>query len=191
MRLILEGPDNAGKTTLARKLQDALGDGIRYFHPGGKPASFQDELDCVTLQLAELDQHENVVLDRITPISQRVYNPDPDMDKVRAHTMSWYAQRDVIIVYCRPSTDRLMRVEDLTWRDGESEEHKQKIIRGQHTFIERYDSLMEKTPHVVYNFEEAEAADLVFTQAVKAMNGSKAAESWFRAMICLSNGAQS
>ena len=53
-----------------------------------------------------------------------------------------------------------MRKEDFTWRDGETEEHKQKIIERQHEFILRYDDVMTRVPHVLYDFEDSSAASI-------------------------------
>lgn len=175
MRLILEGPDNAGKTSLAQQLL-AKNVHVKYNHPGGKPDSFEDEVRCINEQLIWLLDH-HTILDRVTPISQRVYNPDETADKFRIDKWSSYLAMKPVVVYCRPSTDRLMRFQDFTWRDGETEEHRQKIIRNQHTFIERYDAIMATVPHVLYAFDEP-MGDIVRTKLLQAFGGSAEAQAW-------------
>ena len=175
MRLILEGPDNAGKTSLAQRLLQANVH-VKYNHPGGKPDSFEDEERCIKEQLIWLHDH-HTILDRVTPISQRVYNPDEVADKFRIDMWSHYLQHKPVVVYCRPSTDRLMRFQDFTWRDGETEEHRQKIIRNQHTFIERYDAIMATVPHVLYAFDEP-MGEIVAIKLLQAFGGSKDAQQW-------------
>lgn len=157
MRVILEGPDNAGKTTLATFLRET---GVEYFHPGGPPKDFWAEVDNMIEQRNKLGVGGHLIMDRVTCISQQVYNASLNLDPIRAQYLAELLQVRPIIVYCRPSTDRLMRKEDLTWRDGETEEHKQKIIEGQHRFIERYDALMSRTPHIAYNFEEPQSSNI-------------------------------
>ena len=165
MRLIFEGPDNAGKTSLALRLREYAGANgltVEYFHPGGPPKDFAAEVDCMVQQrnLLGSSTYRNLIMDRITAISQQVYNPNPDLDPTRGIYLKNVLDVQPILIYCRPSTDRLLRTQDLTWRDGETEEHKQKIIEGQHTFVQRYDELMQRTPHIVYNFEDSLAESL-------------------------------
>jgi adenylate kinase family enzyme len=167
MNIILEGPDNAGKTTLAQTLRDKIPN-IKYYHPGGPPKDVSDEARCMREQ-ATLLAAGGMLMDRLTCISQQVYSPQPDQTfRERALTN---ALRGNVLIFCRPCNDRLMRVEDFTWRDGESEEHKQKIIRNQMSFIERYDRMMGITPHITYDFESV-VADFVVDTLVQAYGGN-------------------
>lgn len=180
MKILLEGPDNAGKTTLARAIHDAC-QRTFYYHPGGKPKDLEDEVKCIETQLEILKQ-DRVIMDRCTPISQMVYNPDTTQDIFRKQRIRDFIQDDMVIIYARPSTDRLMRVQDLTWRDEETEEHKQKIIRNQHAFIDRYDAIMANVPCISYDFEDNMAA-IIRSKAIEAMNGSEWDFKWFRNLM--------
>lgn len=185
MRIILEGPDNAGKTTLANGIKHLMGPQVNYYHPGGKPDSFEAEGLCIEQQLEALDTSWPIIMDRCTPISQRVYNPDPQLEGWRERMWQRYVDLGVVVIYCRPSTDKLLRVQDLTWRDGETEEHKQKIITNQHQFVARYDQLMQRIPNVSYDFEDAAHAGLIFDKAVQALSGNGDAVDWFHNLINL------
>lgn len=182
MRLILEGPDNAGKTTFARALANRVGTAVRYYHPGGKPQSIQSEVAFLEEQFKIL-MAGGCLLDRVTAISQRVYNPDEALNGVRAEAWGLLMELKPIVIYARPSTDRLMRTADFTWREGETEDHRQKIIKGQHKFIERYDKLFETIPCVCYNFEDDVMRDIMLSKAVKAFLGSESDEQWFRDLM--------
>ena len=150
MKIILEGPDNAGKTTLAYSI---LGeDRSLYFHPGGPPASIEAEHACIREQEV-LFKMPRLIHDRVTCISQQVYNSDEPLDQDRHAAMLRLFRLGALLIYCRPPSDRLMSFEKFTWRDGETEEHKQKIIQRQHEFIRRYDELMEALPCVHYDFD--------------------------------------
>ena len=183
MKLILEGPDNAGKTTLAQRVVAALGDRVIYRHPGGRPDDLQAELNCMNEQLWLLTNQPNIVHDRVTCISQQVYNSDVQLNEMRN-----LALRDLmsipglVIVYCRPPTDRLMAVEEFTWREGETEEHMQKIVRNQHKFIERYDALMQTVPCISYNYKEP-SAEVIYQKIVQAMSGVIGSQAWFDELI--------
>lgn len=185
MRFIFEGPDNSGKTSLANAIKHALGPKVEYFHPGGRPADIDAEGHCIEEQIHVLESHHHVIMDRCTPISQRIYNPDAELDKWREHMWQRYVALGVVVIYCRPSTDRLLRTQDLTWRDDETEEHKQKIIRNQHLFVNRYDALMQTIPNVYYDFEDKSHADIVRRKCVQALSGDIEASGWFHNLINL------
>lgn len=183
MRIILEGPDNAGKTSLANRLKHVLGPKVDYFHPGGKPKDLDAEGLCIEVQLDNLRSSSAIIMDRCTPISQQIYNPDPQMVGWREHMWQRYVEFGVLVIYCRPSTDRLLRLQDLTWREDESEEHKQKIIHNQHVFVQRYDALMQTIPNVCYDFEDRAHSEIVYEQALRALQGSSVAADWFQGLI--------
>ena len=165
MKIILEGPDNAGKTTLSHLLMKDPG--LVYHHPGGRPSDFDSEVNCLQEQAAMVKNLDSFLLDRCTAISQQVYSPDASDDPDQKRTLlrkAWVKvalSNSVIFVYCRPDTDWLMSFEHFTWRDGETEEFKQEIISKQHLFIERYDELFLRIPHVHYDYRSAEAPAIV------------------------------
>lgn len=175
MHIILEGPDNAGKTTLAKALIAACvdaGTSVSYCHPGGKPESDGAERQCIGMQIEWLSNQMPTIVDRVTPISQSIYNPSAD-----DATLTWRVEglhmmtRLATIVYCRPSTDRLLRTQDLTWRPGETEEHKQKIISRQHEFVEKYDQMMAGLDCIHYDFEDKPLAKHILEHIVLALGG--------------------
>lgn len=188
MRVVLEGPDNSGKSSLAMRVRHGVervdrAGSVTYFHPGGPPTDFDHEVRCITEQLKQLNAHRNIVMDRITPISQRVYNPDPVLDGIRTKSLQQYFELGIVVIYCRPSIDRLLRVQDFTWRDDETEEHKQRIISRAHEFIERYDQVMQTVPCISYDFEDRAMADVIANKMVLAMLDSKSDETWFHELI--------
>jgi len=180
MNFILEGPDNAGKTTLANFLKASVGR-ARYFHPGGAPSDYVGETKCMEEQLDLLVDSESLILDRCTPVSQMVYNSSIKHDDDRmavAHEFGRFA----VFVYCRPSTDRLLRTQDLTWRADETDEHKEKIITRQHEFVERYDKVMALIPCVTYDYD-SQLCSAVPGMMVKALQDDRAAKEWFKKLI--------
>lgn len=160
MRLILEGPDNAGKTTLADTLRKLLPQHV-YFHPGGRPADEKAEDACLKDQLWLMTSQDRLIMDRCTSISQQVYSPDPRRSAERGLALNDLITAGVIFVYCRPNTDWLMSFENFTWREGETEEFKQEIIAKQHVFIQRYDDLMQWVPHIHYDYRSEEAPTII------------------------------
>lgn len=181
MNILFEGPDNAGKTTLAKHVHENTRFTF-YYHPGGKPVDMDDEVHCLEHQ-ASVMYMDRVIMDRCTAISQQVYNPDDKLNVMRMSYLNTLLEnKNIIVIYARPSTDRLMRVQDFTWREGESEEHKQKIIENQHTFIERYDAIMRKVPHIAYDFEHS-TGGLISGMLIRGLNGDEAAYKWLRSIM--------
>jgi adenylate kinase family enzyme len=174
LRLILEGPDNAGKTTLADYLRQHVPH-IKYFHPGGPPANMLEERKCVDEQMDYLLANEFALLDRTTTISQRVYNQDNIADRYRASQCSEMLAMGCLVIYARPTTDKLMAFETFQWKDHDSEAQKQKVIQRQHEFIGRYDAIMRRTPHIAYDFTDVEAAQTLRDLCVRGLKGDREA----------------
>ena len=151
MSLVLEGADNSGKTTLAKDLRQ-LNPRLKYLHAGSAPRDEDHEALCMLHQY-EKCARPNVIVDRVTCISQQVYQ-NKVFDSRYMRELDKLLRIGVLIVYCRPSTDRLMSFEKFTWRDEESEAYKQKVLDNQHEYIHRYDKIMEQVPHIHYDFDE-------------------------------------
>ena len=188
MNVVLEGPDNAGKSTLAQRLLKQV-PGSSYYHPGGKPDSDAAELMFIHEQ-ADLLKHKNqMILDRITPISQQVYNPNPEADIIRmTHLNRLMLADNFVVIYCRPKNEILMDVGNFKWRPEEPEEHRQKIITQAHTFVERYDTLMLKVPNIFYDWQDSAHANIIETKLVQAMCGDIMAQIWFHQVIQRGSG---
>lgn len=179
MRIILEGPDNSGKTTLARLLSR---NGVVYHHPGGPPENSLTELNCMESQLEMFDQNQRIVMDRCTAISQQVYSPNEELDPLRQQNVDFLRGLDVLFVYCRPSTDKLMSFQDFTWREEESDEFKQRIIDNQHTYIQGYDRIFERVQHVHYDFGAGQAAVALQSWLIRGVEGDAQAKRFLRNM---------
>lgn len=183
MNIVLEGPDNAGKTTLAHALLRESNRGT-YFHPGGKPADLHAEMACMTEQYERLASDGPTIVDRVTAISQQVYNADPELDPIRQTQLDVLrALPNVVFIYCRPPNEVLMDVGNYTWRQDETEEHKQKIITRAHEWIDRYDTIMQRVPCLTYNWRDEAHASVLRTKLVQAMRGSSEAAGWFHSVI--------
>lgn len=187
MRVILEGPDNAGKSSLARAIRMEVCN-VKYFHPGGAPATAIEEADCLATQDAMFMMNEQIIFDRVTCISQMVYNPNPDRDPVRrTYQKAMWQNPGTVVIYCRPPTETLMDVGNYTWRPEETEEHRQKIITRAYEFIERYDAVMLGVPTIFYDWKDQVHAGVVQRKLIQALNGRTDAQEWFRNILELRN----
>jgi hypothetical protein len=171
MAIILEGPDAAGKTTLGRQLKEQFG--MNLIVSGGAPHNEEEVLKYCMMQLDACGKKENVI-DRITPISHPIYNPVYVGNRtVTEYLVAMVSHPEVVVVYCRPPTDALMRPEKHVWKDYDTESHKQKVLQGQHRFIQLYDDLMSRIPHVTYDYtalEEDYTVELIAMLAATKFN---------------------
>lgn len=146
--IILEGADNSGKTTLAKQLAES---GRSVYSAGPAPKSKEEEIQCLEEQLARC--RVKVLHDRVTAISQQVY-----ADRLFDSSLVSYLLRmrtdGAIVVYCRPPERTLMDLSNHQVKSYDTEEHLQKIIDNQHTFIGRYDAIMATVPHVLYDWTD-------------------------------------
>lgn len=179
--IILEGPDHSGKTTLAKYLCDVTG--TRYYHPGGAPADVQAERAFLIDQQKLIDSFHPIVMDRVTCVSQRVYNSDKMMDQERSiHFELMTRSQFVFVVYCRPPNEHLMDVANFTWRQEETEEHRQKIITRAFEWVESYDHIMTKTPCVHYDFKDKVAANALKIALIGALTEDALQMQWLRTL---------
>ena len=152
MSILLEGADNSGKTTLAKELLQ-LNAQLEHFIAGSPPLNMDHERFCIQQQYA-LACRPHMILDRATCLSQQIYNDGRLFETGLMVELDKLLQIGTLVVFCRPSTDKLMAYEKFTWRSEESEIHKQRIIANRHLYIERYDQIMQKIPHIVYDYED-------------------------------------
>jgi len=148
MAIIVEGPDNSGKTTLCKLLSKELH--MPVFHAGGPPASNDIALKLCREQMEFLSH--NVILDRVTPISRQVYEnrfADPDLTD---HLKRMLNAPMCTVIYCRPPNERLMDMKNHQIKDHDTPEHMAYVLENLHNFIELYDRLMSGIPHIEYDW---------------------------------------
>jgi len=148
MAIILEGPDNAGKTTLSNLLSDKLK--LPVFHSGGPPKNNSHAKVCCDLQNSLA--HTNCVLDRITSISQQVYANRLNDPMLLDELEKLCNIPTNIIVYCRPSNEKLMDFSTHTVEEHDTEDHMAYVIENHQNIVSIYDRLMVSVPHLHYDW---------------------------------------
>jgi hypothetical protein len=153
MAIILEGMDGTGKSTLSGRF------GLPVIHPGAPPDGKSKELGFM------IDQNCNfinpVIYDRVTCISQQVYR--------KRLLDAWYTRYmdrisripHCIVVYCRPPDEYVLDISRHTVSEHDTPTMLKLVEDNAKLFLESYDILMSKLPHIVYNYTSSKIEDLV------------------------------
>ena len=161
MIIILEGADNSGKSTLAKRLASDLN--LEVCHPGGPPKNIAEALArCVEQDaIFDLSTQVNFIYDRVTCISDMIYRGKKQYHNVFVKFLERIREKtNVMVVYCRPSNERLTNFDDHVMQDHEDEAVVQHAKDNVGRIIAEYDSLLHSLRldkhffFFVYNFEE-------------------------------------
>ena len=133
---------------------------IRYYASGGPPKTQEEMIKFCEDQLL-LARQDKIIIDRITPISQVVYNSSKlsfeDLEYLADMCDMILNQTTCTLVYCRPSNEHLLNPKSHDWKEYDTPEHIENILNNQARFIATYDQFMSTKLNVVQcNFEEPE-----------------------------------
>ena len=148
-RIIIEGPDNAGKSTLAKKLSDILGWEIQ--HSGGPCNSMDDVIE----RMDRVKSSHKTIWDRVPCISEQIYGPILRHVPYSARTtcgMMGYPFADYVIIYCRPTIGILLNFQTHQVKSTDGEEHLKGIQSHAHDIIRAYDEEMIHYPYLLYDW---------------------------------------
>lgn len=151
--LILDGMDNTGKTTLARRICAEFG--LNYLH---SPSEYKyDFSKMISWAEDELNANQYALYDRFSPITDQVYGPvlrggtpyhsDP---KGRA-IVELLKQTPHLIIYARPSKTRIFRFGDREQMDGVLEQAENLLVKYDALF---YDLMKQGYNVIGYNYGE-------------------------------------
>lgn len=148
MFVVIEGPDNSGKSTLAKYLADRIDFPLQ--HSGGPPKS-DDEF---AFRLDRLFRMDDVIFDRFPVISEAVYGPILSRESLITPTSKIrFFARKPIIIYCRPPLNVLMRVVDgHEVKDHETAAHVAAVKAHAMALIHRYDEVLYEYNPIYYDY---------------------------------------
>lgn len=161
--IILEGPDNAGKTTLGKHLVAELG--LELIHGGDAP---KDLAECWTRIDKIMDHPNPAIFDRVIQISEQIYG------NVFRNTTFFDCHKEIsrlrrkhypLIIYCRPDISKLLHLEEKDFRADEEKSHVKKVKENQQRIVNHYDDLFQHYIHIRYNYTKHNISDL--TQLTK------------------------
>lgn len=154
--IIFEGPDAAGKSTLAARVSQASG--RQMYRAGGAPKDTSEMWRMIDEQSEALER--GMLVDRVSAISQQVYRDglwqSPDLVRV----VMGYFSRGAIMVYCRPPLNILLDPNKHEWKEYDTPEWRETVLRKQETYVDRYDRLMSQMPCIIYDWTSEESTHI-------------------------------
>lgn len=140
--IILEGPDGAGKSTLAAALSKSLG--LPVFHTGGPPADKKE----LTAKLKEVRKHAGrCIFDRVPHISEIVYRRVSQTKPfIPGSQMLHELEQDLrpVIVYCRlASISDMHQAISKEVKLHKPPEHLQQVSTRYQDVVNYYDEVMQ------------------------------------------------
>lgn len=132
--IIIEGPDNSGKSTLSAKLAKDLGTTYRH---SVKPDPKWTPLEALAHSAMTL-RPQRVILDRLYAISESIYGPivrgrSALGDKAQEAILDLY-QRPYLVIYCRPDIKTITKKNGRDQMPGVIENHLM-LIKGYDEFM--------------------------------------------------------
>ena len=167
MAIIVEGFDNAGKSTLARSF------GLEIVHPGPRPATQLEESFCLSGQA--LDCSRRIVMDRVTSISTPCYS---------GHFKSIYRQcldamlnqPRCVLIYCRPPLEVIKDFSNHIAKSYDDETKIKWLHDNAEAIVSRYDLYMSVFPHVKYDYTRPDEG--LRQMALQAQSSVEAWNTW-------------
>lgn len=145
MAIILEGFDNSGKSTLAASF------GLEVLHPGPRPKTIVEEMDCIHHQLAKAS--EAVVMDRVTCLSMPAYAGNRPFHRLyKRHVLELASKPHCVIIYCRPPIETILDFSTHKAKAYDTHESEMTLRRKARTIIGNYDNSMFHVPHLKYDY---------------------------------------
>ena len=144
MILIIEGPDGAGKTTLANKLREQTG--FMLLHRS-QPKTEEDKQRMMDEYLQVIKSNKNCIMDR-SWYSEMVYGPVMRDASVITYPQMYELERRLakvgsLIIYCTAPENTLW---SRCMNRGEDYITKREVL---HEICKGYDTIMYDVPHII------------------------------------------
>lgn len=146
MLIIVEGFDNSGKSTLVSQLAEEFK--LVTMNNRCRPTTEREAIDY-TSQVQDFAANWGVIVDRWSPISEPIYGPIcRGTHLFKPETLKKHLEGlDALLIYCRPSEDKIMNFGDRPQMKGVIE-HAPKLLAA-------YDSFMGTRDHIRYDWNYA------------------------------------
>lgn len=159
--LIVEGPDNSGKTTLCRTMSSRFLRGELH-SPGPHPERNERWQEWVNWTLWNPSLHKLVIFDRYSLISEAVYGPIFRGGNSLAKSLGQlrFRNEEGHIIWCMPSLSSVLDFgerEQMTGVMSKGEE----IYKGYEILIDQMRTTHPYFTHVIYNWKSDNGEELM------------------------------
>lgn len=173
--ILVEGPDNSGKSTLINQLVKEF-DLTLLDRPHGPPKDI-NELEERIKALEPYYNKRNVIIDRHPLIGEAIYGPilrkEDKLLKLKnlRDLKRTFWSSDLFIIYCRPPMDKIMNMETHQVKDYDTPEHLKALKRNVVSIIDAYDLKMWLCQAHTYNYTKPDALkNLILTLRKEYLN---------------------
>lgn len=167
--IIVEGPDNSGKSTLIQQLLKDYS--ISLFLTSKGPIH---NLKCFEERVLDVINHlgsYSYIMDRCPLLSEEVYGPilrsKNLIDELeypsyyRRKLYSSLSQGETFLIYCRPPKPILLDFKNHQVKEHDTQEHLNNIILKAESIIEAYDTIVGPIANFIYDYTSPEAYNLL------------------------------
>lgn len=177
--IIVEGPDNSGKSTLIQWLKKEL-PLIEVKHGRhGPPVNSKDIVERTEILIKKSIDYNTkaIIVDRFSLIGESIYGPilrGEDLwvkvphDKIRLQKA--LRALDPFYIYCRPDKSVIMDLKNHQIKDYDTEEHVLNITKNQELIIDAYDNYftnLSPSHFYRYNYKDGEDSLLKLKQQLR------------------------
>lgn len=161
--ILIEGPDNSGKTTLLNKLKKDLK--LReYKRPHGAPKTPEDLLRRAIL-VSFKEANKNYIMDRHPLIGEVIYGSilrgenkwDYLKDEYKVLNelfLDHINKGKLFLIYCRPPTEVVLNLKTHVVKDYDTKEHLEALANNSEKILREYDKKIEPIANHVYNYTD-------------------------------------
>lgn len=140
MLIVIEGPDNSGKSTLAQYIYQWTGIPIQYSEG---PEKYPGEIVERTMKYLSLSG--NLIVDRHPCISQKIYGPFRGGSVIPTKLVDQFYSQDQLIIYCRGRG-----LADHVVKSHDTQSHLESVSVHHGEICSRYDAWAMKHAHLWY-----------------------------------------
>lgn len=182
--ILVEGPDNSGKSTLIEQLT-ARFNLFKCERPHGPPKS-AEELYFRIKDFQNFYKSKMFIMDRNPVIGESIYGPilrnhnmfedldTQDQIEFEAELFSKITTKTIFLIYCRPPLEVITNLETHQVKDYDTEEHLKSLSLNRYKIVQAYDDVMSHWAHYTYNYKDPEALnDLIKTIEKEYINNER------------------